>query len=86
MVQSILPFALIVAFGAVAIWLRKLAPTVSGFIALVLGATFIVFMFDDPDPRGRYGDALFAVLGIGIALQRFGISGRHWHAFRLLRR
>ena len=58
MVQSILPFALIVVFGAVAIWLRKLAPRVSGFIALVLGATFIVFMFNDPDPRGRSGDAL----------------------------
>ena len=53
---------------------------------LFLGATFVVFMFNEPDPRGRYGDALFAVLGIGIGLQRFGVSRKNGHAFRFLRR
>ena len=53
---------------------------------LFLGATFVVLMFNEPDPRGRYGDALFAVLGIGIGLQRFGVSRKNGHAFRFLRR
>jgi hypothetical protein len=83
--RSILPFALIVVFGAVAVWMRKLSPTVSGFIGLVSGATFVVFMFNNPDPRGRYVDAMFAMLGIGIGLQRLGIFQRAVKAFRLPR-
>jgi hypothetical protein len=75
--HDILPFALIVVFGVVAILMRKVSPRVSGIIALTLGLTFIVFMLDNPEPRGRYIDALFAMLGIGIGLQRLGVFRRN---------
>ena len=74
---AILPVALMVVYGAVVVRTRKLSPTVSGFIGLALGAMFVVFMFNEPDPQGRYGDALFAVLGIGIGLRRLAMFQRN---------
>ena len=69
---AILAVALVVIYGAVAVRTRKLSPTVAGCIGLALGAMFVVFMFNEPDARGRYGDALFAALGIGLGLRRLG--------------
>jgi len=68
--RSILPFVLIVIFGAVAIWMRKLSPKAIGRIALALAAIFLVFFLVDPDYRYTY--ALFFVLACGIGLQKLG--------------
>jgi len=73
---AILAVALTVVYGAVVVRTRKLSPTVSGCIGLAIGAMFVVFMFNDPDPRGRYGEALFAVLGVGLGLRRLGMFQR----------
>ena len=67
--RSILPFVLIVIFGA---W-RKRSPKTMGVFGLALAALFLVFMWVDPDPRGPYMDAFFFVLAMGIGLQRLGV-------------
>ena len=48
------------------------SPRVEGILALVLATLFVVFMCIEPGPR-RYAHAFFAIIGIGIAMQRFGV-------------
>ena len=68
--RSIVPFILMAVFGYLAFWTRKSSAKVSGTLSLVCAAVFLVFLLLNPDPRGRYVDAFFVMMGLGIGFRR----------------